>query len=149
MLESSDLVVWIKGQVSVHHCYRVCQEIEVVAVVSDLFLMFVGVLLARATWRWVRPNHFPVVVVINGRDNKLWAPVRIDKAPRAINIDHAVVVSTVDSATQTISWALHFTFHHTAWNACSAANINTSRNCVCNSTYKKHHMQLGCWELNV
>jgi len=119
----------IDGQVSVDHCYRIRQEIEVVAVVSDLFLFFVGVLLARATCRRVWANHFPVVVVVNGRDDELWSPVRVDKAPWVIDVDHAVVVSAVHRTSQTISGALHFAFHHAARNACRAANINT--NCVC------------------
>ena len=110
------LELWLTSQVSVDHCYRVCQEIEVVAVVSDLLLLFVGLLLASATCRRVGANHFPVVVVVDGRDDELRSPVRVDKAPTAVHVDDAVVIRAVDRASQTISGSFHFALHYTTGN---------------------------------
>jgi len=88
--------------VSVDQRYRVSQEVEVIAVVSDLFLLFVRVLRVGAACRRVGANHLPVIVV-DRLDDELRAPVRVDETPAVGDVDHAVVVCAVDRASETIA----------------------------------------------
>jgi len=67
-------------------------------------------------WR-VGTNHLPVVVVINGRDDELRAPMWVDESPTVVDVDDAVVVRTFHTTTQTISGTFHFALHYTAWDA--------------------------------